>query len=111
MGSGDVYKRQVVCVYGEGDRWYQNVFAGEAEETDEWRLGTSQYNGCPTSIEEYAKEEHGGEGSDEKGRQPAYINGNCYFNGAESFNKEENNFIGSGAALILGLQMRMDRCI
>lgn len=84
-----------VCVYGEDDRWYQNIFAGEAEEKDEWKLGTSQYNGCPASMEEYLKEEHNGEGSDEKGRQPAYINGNCYFNGAEAFDREIDKFIGS----------------
>lgn len=86
-----------VCVYGEDDRWYQNIFAGESEEKDGWKLGTSQYNGCPASMEEYLKEEHKGEGSDETGRQPAYINGNCYFNGAEAFNKEKDNYIAGGS--------------
>ena len=84
-----------VCIYGEDDRWYQNVFAGNAEETDEYKKGTAQYNGCPTSIEEYCGEEHKGEGSNETGRQPAYIDGNCYFNGAEAFAREENKFAGS----------------
>ncbi|MDY4976866.1 MAG: right-handed parallel beta-helix repeat-containing protein [Clostridia bacterium] len=97
-GNHTVEVSGYVCVYGEDDRWYQNIFAGETEEADGWRLGTSQYNGCPTSIEEYAKEEHelAGEGSDETGRQPAYINGNCYFNGAEAFDQEKDHFIDAG---------------
>lgn len=84
-----------VCIYGEDDRWYQNVFAGNGEEDEAFQKGTAQYNGCPASIEEYYKEEHKGEGSDETGRQPAYIDGNCYFNGAEAFDREENKVISS----------------
>ena len=85
----------VVCVYGDDDRWYQNIFAGNAEETDEYKKGTAQYNGCPTSIEEYCSEEHTAEGSKETGRQTAYIDGNCYFNGAEAFEKEKNKVISN----------------
>lgn len=84
-----------VCIYGEDDRWYQNVFAGNGEEDETFQKGTAQYNGCPASIEEYYREEHKGEGSDETGRQPAYIDGNCYFNGAEAFDREENKLVSN----------------
>lgn len=83
-----------VCVYGEDDRWYQNIFAGNAKEEDGFQKGTARYNGCPASLEEYLGEEHTGEGSDETGRQPAYIDGNCYCDGAEAFDREANKFSG-----------------
>lgn len=86
------------CIYGDDDRWYQNIFLGQSSETGEKRFGTDGYNGCPASIEEYLREEHSGEGSNETGKQPAYIDGNCYFNGASAFNREKNNYVSKESA-------------
>ncbi len=80
------------CIYGDDDRWYQNIFAGNANEEGEI-CGTAQYNGSPVSIEEFIEIESGGEGTKDGRRQPAYINGNCYFNNALPFDREENNIV------------------
>lgn len=82
-------------VYGNDIRYYQNMFAGKAEETELYYNGTAIYNGSPTSLKEYIAE------GLKKGRdinyndliQPVYINGNCYFNGVKAFEKEENNLV------------------
>lgn len=86
------------CIYGDDDRWYQNIFLGETKETDDGKAGTGGYDGCPASMEEYLREEHTGEGSNETGRQPAYIDGNCYFNGATAYDREKHNYISAESA-------------
>ncbi len=83
------------CIYGEDDRWYQNIFAGAGKETNDQKHGTAEYNGCTLSLEEYAEAKNDGEGGNERGRQMAYINGNCYFGGAKAFDKEQDNVISS----------------
>lgn len=81
-------------VYGNDDRWYQNIFIGGTNE--EWSYGTDDYNGAPTSLEEYitrVKEiGHGDVQIFEKVPQPAYIDGNVYFAHAKAFDREEHSF-------------------
>ena len=82
-------------VYGNDDRWYQNIFIGGEEEDKTY--GTADYDGAPTSLEEYIHEVltygHGDVQLFEKVKQPAYINGNAYFNGAKAFAKEKDNLL------------------
>lgn len=81
-----------VPVYGFDDRWYQNIFGGGKEEGRSY--GTAHYNGAPTSMEEYVERFLAlGRGDVEQYtqvKQPAYINGNVYLNGAQAFDREEN---------------------
>jgi len=82
-------------VYGFDDRFYQNIFLGGTEENEIY--GTADYDDAPTSLQEYIDEVltygHGDVQLFEKVKQPAYVNGNAYFNGAKAFNKEKNNLI------------------
>jgi len=79
-------------VYGFDDRWYQNIFVGGTEEDRFY--GTNLYNGAPTSLEEYIDEVRslgvGDVENFEKVKQPAYIDGNIYLNGAKAFDREKN---------------------
>lgn len=85
-------------VYGDDDRYYQNIFAHDLEDSQEklgwenWVGGTVAYNGCPSSVEEYVEcVIKQGRGDIEKFldiRQPAYINGNCYMDGVKSYDRE-----------------------
>ncbi|MCM1261378.1 MAG: right-handed parallel beta-helix repeat-containing protein [Butyrivibrio sp.] len=83
-----------VLVYGFDDRWYQNIFVG-GKETDR-AYGTALYNGAPISLEEYIERVHAlGNGDVEqfaRVKQPAYINGNVYLNGAEAFDREKDYY-------------------
>ena len=78
-------------VYGSDDRWYRNIFVGGAEEGRSY--GTALYNGAPVSMEEYTERYHSlGRGDVEQFaqvKQPAYIDGNVYLNGAGHFDREE----------------------
>ncbi|MBO5033954.1 MAG: right-handed parallel beta-helix repeat-containing protein [Lachnospiraceae bacterium] len=84
-------------VYGNDDRWYQNIFIGGSNEN--WCYGTAGYDEAPVSLEEYIARVmeigHGDVQLFAKVPQPAYINGNVYLNGAESFDREENRLICS----------------
>ncbi|HWJ76711.1 MAG TPA: right-handed parallel beta-helix repeat-containing protein [Niallia sp.] len=76
--------------YGGDDRFYNNIFIGDDELED---VGTSHYNGYPTSLEEYIETVHLDPGDHEafnKVEQPVYINNNVYLNGATSFEREED---------------------
>ncbi len=80
-----------VPVYGGDDRWFQNIFVGGTEDRD---YGTAEYDGSPVSLEEYiarVREEYGDVESYEKVRQPAYIDGNVYLNGAKGFDRETHS--------------------
>lgn len=83
-----------VPVYGFDDRWYQNIFVGGTEEKRSY--GTALYNGAPVSLEEYIERFHAlGHGDVEqfvRVKQPAYINGNVYLNGADAFDREEDYY-------------------
>ncbi|GAA0289718.1 hypothetical protein GGQ92_002420 [Gracilibacillus halotolerans] len=76
-------------VYGGDDRFFNNIFVGK-EGID--RVGTAQFNGYTTSLDEYIEKVHEEEGDHEvfnKVEQPVYINQNAYFHGAEAFEREE----------------------
>ena len=81
-------------VYGHDDRWYQNIFLG-GDRTDK-PYGTADYNGSPVSLEEYiqlVKEAGDGDVEEfEKVKQPVYVNGNMYLQGAKAFEKEQDYF-------------------
>ncbi|MGD7046336.1 right-handed parallel beta-helix repeat-containing protein [Jeotgalibacillus proteolyticus] len=86
-------------VHGGDDRYYNNIFVGndpveDAETSFEDAsvgAGTFHFNGYATSFEEYMENVHQKPGDVEifiDNEQPVYINHNAYFNGAESFERE-----------------------
>lgn len=81
-------------VYGNDDRWYQNIFIGGTEEGESY--GTAAYDGAPSSIEEYIDRVkalgHGDVQLFARIPQPAYINGNVYLKGAKAFCDEKNKY-------------------
>lgn len=83
-------------VYGSDDRWFHNIFIGGTEKNRFY--GTSTYHGAPVSMKEYIHRVRGHGYGDiemfEQEKQPAYIDGNVYLNGAEAFEREENLYIG-----------------
>ena len=83
-------------VYGNDDRWYNNIFIKENTEEDK-NYGTSHYNGCPTSLSEYRDNIIALGSTDIEDfvplKQPAYIASNIYANGAKAFDKEDNSLL------------------
>lgn len=80
-------------VYGGDDRFYNNIFIGKEGLEN---VGTSHYNNCTTSLEEYIEkvnEVPGDLGEFERVEQPVYINKNVYFNGAEPFEREKDKLV------------------
>ncbi|WP_167959122.1 right-handed parallel beta-helix repeat-containing protein [Anaerosporobacter faecicola] len=81
-------------VYGGDDRWYQNIFVG-GDEKDR-KYGTADYNGSPINMEEYVEAYYQvGEGDVENYahiKQPVYIQGNVYLNGAKGFDREKDGY-------------------
>ncbi|MCQ2538646.1 MAG: right-handed parallel beta-helix repeat-containing protein [Lachnospiraceae bacterium] len=92
----------VVPVYKCDDRFYQNIFVkpddSDAPGSLPENIGTSCYNGCPASYEEYIQrlvdEGHGDLERFHRVPQAAYINNNVYLNGAGHYDREENFFEG-----------------
>ncbi len=87
-------------VYSFDDRVYQNIYARNYEaENGKWRSGTYTYDGCPVSLDEYIERVlENGKGDVETYdgvKQPAYINNNCYLDGAKSFDREESKYSSS----------------
>ena len=85
------------CVYGGDDRIYQNIFVGGSPYIPGvTSRGTETYNGAPINEDEYMRRVHSQGIGDlelfEKIPQPAYIDGNVYLSGAESFDREEHGF-------------------
>jgi len=84
-------------VYGLDDRWYQNIFVGGTEEGKSY--GTVSYSGAPVNMKEYiAWVKEKGEGDVEmyeQVKQPAYINGNVYLQGAQRFDREEHYYVAA----------------
>lgn len=84
-------------VYGGDDRFYQNIFLGNAPVyTEDSFCGTAGFNDCCASLEEYTEKVRAG-GLDDMARfmnvnQPVYVNQNCYLEGAEAFDREPVNF-------------------
>lgn len=86
-------------VYSGDDKLYQNIFVGnETSGIERFMCGTAHYNGCPTSMEEYTENIVNSIKGDEDenlyvmNEQPVFINGNCYLNKAEAFDKEQTNY-------------------
>jgi len=76
--------------YGGDDRFYNNIFIGDQGLED---VGTSHYNGYPTSLEEYIEIVHLDPGDHQafnQVEQPVYINNNMYLNGAYSYEREQD---------------------
>jgi len=85
----------VSVVYGGDDRWYGNVFAPRTTDPEPYaRYGTADYNGAPTSVQEFLQrvKSHGVGDVEhyERTPQPAFIDGNVYFGEAEPFDREEH---------------------
>ena len=89
-------------VYGNDDRWYQNIFVGGTEEGKSY--GTAGYDGSPVSLEEYIQDVKGqGEGDLEMFelvKQPAYIDGNIYLQGAKRFDREQHYTVSEEEARV-----------
>lgn len=88
----------VACIESGDDRIIQNIFSGEAPiYTEESKNGTVGYQGHTVSMEEYIEKtkdfESGHAENSERPKQPVYIQGNIYLNGAEAFEREESNYI------------------
>ena len=64
---------------------------------EEEHYGTADYDGAPTSLDEYVERVkangHGDVQLFMKERQPVYINSNAYFNGAKAFDREEEKLV------------------
>ena len=87
-------------VYGGDDRFYQNIFVGDGTEHTDKNVphhGTSGYDECTESMEEYSQTVRSRGIGDvemfESVRQPAYIDINCYFNKASVFDREKNKYV------------------
>lgn len=87
-------------IYGGDDRFYQNIFAGTVEEEGIWKKGTNMYQGCPDSYETFIRQitelgHDAAQGKDPDVKQPAYIESNCYFCNAPSYEGERNKVTDS----------------
>ena len=83
-------------VLGGDDRFYNNIFVGKEGLEG---VGTAQYNGYTTSLEEYLAQVHQTPGDVEifyEVGQPVYINNNVYLNGAVPFERELNKLVAAG---------------
>lgn len=85
-------------VYGGDDRFYNNIFVGDGRnKSEEFVSGTRGYMGYPKSFEEYLKtidelsNGHGHTSAFVKVKQPVYMEGNLYLNGAFSCEQERSN--------------------
>ena len=88
----------VSFVYSGDDRLYQNIYVGGAPlYMENAACGTADYNGSPSSLEEYKERVTSlGNGDHEmfvKVAQPVYIGRNAYFNGAKAYENEEGAFV------------------
>ena len=88
------------AVYSGDDRLYQNIFLGGApQNVKNTCYGTEGYCGCPASLEEYTEKVAAlGNGDLDlfmQVKQPAYINGNAYLNGAQGYDREISAFCSS----------------
>ncbi len=87
-------------VYSGDDRLYQNIFlGGEPKIVRNSCYGTEGYNTHPASLEEYIEKvvSLGNGDLDQfmQVKQPVFINGNVYFNGASGYEREQLSFSSS----------------
>ena len=84
-------------VYGNDDRCFNNIYVGGELVQEGTFFGTSGYNGCPESLQEFIDSVIPEGNADVEffvtHEQPAYIDANVYFNGATAFEREKNNYI------------------
>jgi len=77
------------AMYGGDDRYYQNIFVGNRTADT---AGTAVFDGHPVSLEEYIELVDVQQPCDHdvffKVKQPVYIAGNLYTNGAKAFGRE-----------------------
>jgi len=77
------------AMYGGDDRYYQNIFVGGRTPDV---VGTAVFDGHPTSLEEYIETIDAQQPCDHREfhltKQPVYVAGNVYTNGAKPFDKE-----------------------
>lgn len=98
--------RGYAFVYGGDDRFYNNIFVGGEKEISEYTIfgeegrkhtfvGTVGYSDCPVSLAEYFEridKASKGRGNTEayvEVKQPIYLGGNVYLNGANPCNEED----------------------
>ena len=82
-------------VLGGDDRFYNNIFVGKDGLEG---VGTAQFNGYTTSLEEYLKIVHQKPGDEDiflDNNQPVYINNNLYLNGAVPFEQEKDKIVAA----------------
>jgi hypothetical protein len=80
-------------IFGGDDRFYNNIFVGKDGLEG---VGTAQFNGYTTSLEEYLEKVHQKPGDEDiflENNQPVYINNNLYLNGAVPFEKERDKIV------------------
>ena len=81
-------------VYGGDDRWYNNIFIGDAATAT---VGTGHYNGHHTSLADFISEVQSYGPVDvekfQEVKEPVYIRDNVYLQGAVPFEKEIANLI------------------
>jgi len=81
------------ATFGGDDRYYQNIFIGEGDKTQE-NTGTVIFSDYPASLEEYIKAVDAKFPCDHEvffgEKQPICLSGNVYLNGAKSSPKEKD---------------------
>lgn len=80
------------CVYGNDDRFEQNIFAGRNKLPGTDTCGTDIYDGSPICLDDFKEAVHKNDPGDvdifEKVKQPVKIAQNLYFNDIRHFNQE-----------------------
>lgn len=92
-------------VYSGDDRLFNNIFVGGIKTyTEKSSCGTHSYDGSTRSLHEYGHLARALGASDDsnfdKVRQPAFIEGNAYLNGAPAWQHEEHHFLGTDESVI-----------
>ncbi|PWG59875.1 right-handed parallel beta-helix repeat-containing protein [Bifidobacterium catulorum] len=87
------------CVYGNDERFYQNIFAAPKVLPGNDTRDTSVYDGAPTSHEEFTRRVHDQGIGDleifETIPEAMYVDGNAYLNGTHPFDREEHSYSSS----------------
>ena len=84
-------------VYGADDRFYNNIFANaEGINDEDFLVGLSMYDGCPTSVEEYIntvweKYPKGDVYQFSLEKQPVYTAHNFYADGVSPYEKDDTS--------------------
>ena len=102
-------------IYGGDDRFYNNLYLGQCEETTNFNTvvsaGTHHYNGRPTSLEDYIEkvdEVPGDHNTFNRVEQPVYINHNVYLGSAKAFSEEDTKLVESNFKTLFALEEEQD---